>query len=137
MASFRVANASSMAEDGLYPYFTLLSLQVKPMDAPPPGTTITFKGYSHEHDDADFQWHVDFISGYHLPLLVKMQEFSGEAWDKLIMVDVTADFGKGALDWEFCLDDLELQFFEKSGDGRDGLLIAQKVLDMNGQGPKY
>lgn len=82
------------------------------MDAPLPGTSIVVYGYSHERNESDpFQWHVDFPAGYHLPLLVKMTEYSGETWSQLYGVEILADFGEQALDWEFCIDDLEVMFF--------------------------
>ncbi len=90
------------------------------MDAPPPWCTITVYGYSHARNESDpFMWHIDFPAGYHLPLLVKMQEFSGEDWSQLHGVEILADFGEQALDWEFCLDDLEVQFFKSNGTSND------------------
>ncbi len=115
-----MANSTSMLENGLQPYFTLLSFSIKPMDAPPPLTTITVYGYSHARNKSDpFTWHVDFPAGYHLPLLVKIQEFTGEDWGQLNGVEIVADFGEQALDWEFCLDDLEVQFFKSNGTSND------------------
>jgi len=119
-AYFSIANSTSMLEKELQPYFTLLSFSIKPMDAPLPGTTITVYGYSHARNkSAPFTWHVDFPAGYHLPLLVKMQEYSGEDWDQLNGVEILADFGEQALDWEFCLDDLEVHFFKSNGTSND------------------
>ncbi|MCJ1471023.1 hypothetical protein MMC07_009671 [Pseudocyphellaria aurata] len=108
---FEIANASSLAEDGLHPYFTLLSFNVKPLAAPAPGTWIIVNGYSHARQDT-LTWKVYFDSDYHEPLLVKIQEFSKEEWSQLYGVEILADYGEDALDWEFCLDDLRLQFFE-------------------------
>ena len=116
-----------MIEDGLYPYFSLLNFNIKPMDAPPPRTTITIKGYSSTDRDP-LEWHVDFDSGYHLPLHVKMHEFSGVAWDQLYGVEILADFGEDALDWEFCVDDIELQFFKVAGKDQERVSPAQAVL---------
>lgn len=110
-AYFEIANASSMLEDGLYPYFTLLSFSVKPLAAPESGTNLTVNGYGHTRQDA-LSWKVYFESGYHEPLLVKIQEFSKEEWNQLYGVEILADYGEDALDWEFCLDDLQLQFFK-------------------------
>lgn len=104
-----------MVDAGLQPYFTLLSFNLKPMDAPPPGTEIIVKGYSRARNDSDpFEWHVDFPVGYHLPLFVKMQQYSGDYWDQLYRVEIMADFGEQRLDWEFCIDDLEIQFFQSN-----------------------
>lgn len=111
-AYFSVANASDMLHAGLRPYFTLVSFNLKPLDAPSPGTSIMVKGYSHARSDSDpFEWHVDFPAGFHLPFLVKMQEHSNDAWDQLYGVEILADFGEQRLDWEFCIDDLEVRFF--------------------------
>lgn len=114
-AYFYIANASKMVDVGLQPYFTLLSFNVKPMDAPSPGSQIIVRGYSYARNDSDpFQWHVDFPAGFHLPFLVKMQEYSGDDWDRLYGVEILADFGEQRLDWEFCIDDLEVQFFRSN-----------------------
>lgn len=110
-AYFEIANASSLTEDGLYPYFTLLSFNIKPLAAPSSGTWITVNGYSHARQDT-LTWKVYFASDYHVPLLVKIQEFSKEEWNRLYGVEILADYGEDALDWEFCLDDLQLQFFK-------------------------
>lgn len=112
-ASFEIANATAMSKEGFHPYFTLHSFYVKPMDAPEPGTTVYVKGYSNDLEEP-LLWHVEFPSGYHLPLLVNMEEYSGAEWQKIYKVEITADFGYDALDWEFCMDDLELQFFTAS-----------------------
>ncbi|KAL8939502.1 MAG: hypothetical protein Q9211_002708 [Gyalolechia sp. 1 TL-2023] len=114
-ATFQIADNTAMREEGLHPYFDLKSFYVKPMDAPMPGTRINVKGYPAGEDEA-LNWHVDFPSGYHLPFLVKMDEYSRKIWEKLTRVEITADFGEDRLDWEFCLDDLELAF-HKIGDG--------------------
>ena len=112
-AIFRIANATAMREEGLHPYFTLHSFYIKPMDAPKPGTTIYIKGYSVKRQNP-LVWHVDFPSGYHLPFFVKMQEYSGEEWKHMYKVEIVADFGYDSLDWEFCIDDLQIQTFSLS-----------------------
>ena len=109
-AYFDIANATSLAEEGLHPFFTLKSFYIKPMDAPSPGTEVTVKGYTKAREEP-YVWHVDFPSGYHLPFLVKMEEYSGEEWKEICKVEIVADFGYDDLDWEFCVDDIELQFF--------------------------
>lgn len=115
-ASFEIANASSMVAAGLQPHFTLLSFNVKPMDAPPPGVTIWVRGYSHVQKPVE--WHVDFVSGYHLPLLVDICKFSGMPWNHLYRVEISANFGQDDLDWEFCLDDLEVHFYPLTTEDR-------------------
>lgn len=109
-AYFEVANATSMAEEGLQPYFRLESFYIKPMDAPAPGTKVSVKGYTKARKEPHV-WHVEFPSGFHLPFLVKMVEYSGEVWNKIYRLEIVADFGYDDLDWEFCVDDVELQFF--------------------------
>lgn len=109
-AYFHIANATSMAEQGLRPYFMLKSFYIKPMDAPAPGTRVSVKGYTNARKEP-YLWHVDFPSGFHLPFLVKIAEFSGEEWRETYKVEIVADFGYDRLDWEFCVDDIELQFF--------------------------
>ena len=109
-AYFRIANATSMAKEGLQPYFTLKSFYVKPMDAPAPGTKISVRGHTKAHKKPYF-WHVDFPSGFHLPFLVKMEEYSGKEWKEVYKVEILADFGYDDLDYEFCMDDLVVQFF--------------------------
>lgn len=127
-ACFQVANASAMSEDGLQPYFTLHSFYIKPMDAPKPGTTIYIIGYSRAYQ-APLTWHVDFPSGYHLPLLVKLKNYSGTEWKKLYKVEIKTDFGYDALDWEFCIDDLEVQFFTISENDKDHALEQPALPD--------
>lgn len=104
-----------MAEEGLKPYFTLKSFYIKPMDAPAPGTKVFVKGYGNAPEQP-YIWHVDFPSGFHLPFLVKMEEYSGKEWKEVFKVEIVVDFGYDDLDWEFCVDDIELQFFARPED---------------------
>lgn len=127
-ASFGIANAAAMAEEGLQPYFTLRSFYIKPMDAPAPGTTVYVKGYSKAQKEP-LMWHVDFPNGYHLPFQVKLEEYSGEEWSEIYKVEITADFGYDALDWEFCMDELEIQFFALSGKDEEGRLRRPAIVD--------
>lgn len=110
-ASFEIANASTMVQYGLHPYFTLETFSIKPMDAPPAIISVDVKGYSNVREDA-FNWSVRFPIGFHEPFLVKMQEYSHQRWNQLHRVEIVADYGEDALDWEFCVDDLEVQFYE-------------------------
>ena len=118
-ASFGIANSTAMEEDGLLPYFTLLSFHVKPMQSPAPGTTISVAGYRHGNEEP-LLWNVDFESAYHLPFLVKMKEYSGKPWEQLYRVDIYAEYGEDSLDWEFCMDDLEVFFVSKLENHRLG-----------------
>lgn len=72
-------------------------------------------------------WHVEFPSGYHLPFLVQMEEYSGEKWDEITKVEIAADFGYDNLDWEFCIDDLQVQFFALPKDDKEGTPRNQMV----------
>ena len=128
-AYFGIANASAMASDGLHPYFTLISFNIKPMDAPPAVISVHVKGYS-QIRDCPFHWHVDFPAGFHEPFLVKMEEYSGEEWKLVYGIEIIADYGEDALDWEFCIDDLEVQFSryreEILGRGRTNQAVFRK-----------
>ena len=126
-ARFEIANATAMAAKGLSPSFTLVSLNVKPLDAPDAGTTVYITGYSKERSKP-LTWNVEFPLGYHLPLLVKLAEFSGTVWDSLYAVEITADFGEDALDWEFCIDDLKIQFHEHQAEHFKHRLPNQAIL---------
>ncbi|MCJ1310814.1 hypothetical protein MMC25_004481 [Agyrium rufum] len=112
--------------------FTLHSLTMKPMESPPPGTTIYIRGYpvgvsssissslqakvklgkasKQQSAREPMLWHVDFVSDYHLPFEVKVAEYSRKRWDGLERVVIWAEFGEGKLDWEFCLDDVVLEW---------------------------
>ncbi|KAL8927199.1 MAG: hypothetical protein Q9172_001459 [Xanthocarpia lactea] len=95
--------------------FALKQFWVKPMDFPAPGSVkVTVSGYRRVRTP-DFKWHVDFPSGYHLPFLVKIEEYSGREWTRLRAVEVVADYGEQALDWEVCLDDLAVEFDDEGG----------------------
>ena len=100
-----------MTEDSLNPYFTLSKFKIKPLDSPPePSTTlITVIGHKYNSNQT-VKWDVSFDQGYHDPLSVNIQDFSRENWEELSGVVILADYGVDALDWEFCIDDLELQF---------------------------
>ena len=77
--------------------FDLLGFSIKPMESPPPGTTIYVKGYSHRRSKPS-NWSVEFISDYHLPFLVNFKEHSSDPWTELHTVEIVADFGEAALD---------------------------------------
>ena len=116
--------------------FELQQFWVKPMDFPEGGdVTVTVFGYRSPHppakhrfvnDEVDdeshgeelLKWHVDFPAGYHLPFLLKMDEYSNRSWKGLGSVEIVADYGEQKLDWEVCLDDLVV-VFEEGGSGDD------------------
>lgn len=110
-AYFEIASASGLIAEGLHPYFTLRKLYIKPLAAPSSGTNVTIKGYSLARKDP-LSWYIYFASDYQEPFEVKIQEYSKQAWDQLYGVEILADYGEDKLDWEFCLDDLEIQFFK-------------------------
>ncbi|KAL8915053.1 MAG: hypothetical protein Q9171_000493 [Xanthocarpia ochracea] len=129
--------------------FALKQFWAKPMDFPAPGSVkVTVSGYRRVQSDVmvatpDFKWHVDFPSGYHLPFLVKIEEYSGREWTGLRAVEVVADYGEQALDWEVCLDDLVVEFDEggqmegktedKRGEERRRRVGVQVVMADKGQ----
>lgn len=55
-------------------------------------------------------FNVTFPSGYHLPLRVNLSDFTGKRWDQLVSVQMWVEFGYDSLDWEFCVDDIEVEF---------------------------
>lgn len=114
-ASFKIANATAITEDGLNPYFTLSTFKIKPLDSPPEPTItiLTVIGYKYD-SNSTVRWEVKFDQGYHEPLFVNLKDFSRENWEHLSGVEILADYGEDALDWEFCIDDLELQFTSPS-----------------------
>lgn len=127
-AYFEIANASALLAEGLHPYFTLRKLYLKPLAAPSSGTTVTIRGYSYIHKDP-LTWSVYFISGYHEPFEVKIQEYSKQEWSQLYGVEILADYGEDELDWEFCLDDLEVLFFKLGEDVVESQPEDQVILE--------
>lgn len=107
-------DTKSAEEAKLQPHFGLLSLWIKPLDAPSPGTSVYIKGSTAEGKE-DYGWHVDFPHGYYEPLHVKIKEFTGVVWKELEKVEIWADFGYDRLDWEFCIDDVEICFDKLEG----------------------
>ena len=107
-ASFEIANEASLIEEGSKPTFTLQKMTVKPMAAPEPGTNFTVKGYREKNEV--LEWSVWFPSGFHEMFEVKIEDFSKKKWEGLRKVEISADFGYDGLDWEFCVDDLVVDF---------------------------
>lgn len=115
-----------MREKNLELYFTLQSFYIKPLDAPSPGTTVYVKGYT-KSQKKPYIWNVDFPSGYHLPFLVKMKEYSDKEWKEMYKVEIVADFGYDSLDWEFCIDDLDVQFFARR-ENDDAVVLKEQII---------
>ncbi|MCJ1386095.1 hypothetical protein MMC17_009220 [Xylographa soralifera] len=118
--SIAIANATSMAAAGLLPFFSLVSFTLKPMDAPDVGTTVYVKGYTVGGGEP-LEWKVEFPLGYHLPFRVELAKHSRDVWERLERVEMWAEYGEDGLDWEFCVDDLEVRFFE-AVEGHDRLV---------------
>lgn len=70
--------------------------------------TINMRGV--RPNNSTLLWDVDFPAGFHDLLVVDIASFSGKVWDKLEQVEVWADFRHGGttMDWEFCLDDVDI-----------------------------
>lgn len=100
-------DVESAAVFGLRPYFTLHSLKIKPLDIPLSHTTLYLKGYTLEQV---LHWQVDFPLGFHDMLHVRMEEFSKRKWQELERLELFANLHYDGGDWEFCLDDLEIEF---------------------------
>lgn len=100
-------DAKSAAVFGIHPYFTLHSLKIKPLDIPLSHTTLYLKGYTSEQV---LHWQVDFPLGFHDMLHVRIDEFSKRKWQKLERLELFANLYYDGGDWEFCLDDMEVEF---------------------------
>lgn len=59
-------------------------------------------------------WDVVFPAGFHDMLHVKFEEFTKQKWERLTTLTAWVSFQNGyqQMDWEFCLDDMELSFTE-------------------------
>jgi hypothetical protein len=97
----------SAAVFGLKPYFTLHSLKIKPLDIPCSYTTLYLKGYTSEQV---LHWEVEFPLGFHDMSHVRMEEFSKRKWQELERLEIFANLHYDGGDWEFCLDDMEIEF---------------------------
>jgi hypothetical protein len=107
-------SSSMNAESDPISSFTLHSLNIKPLDMPLSYAKINLRG--HRNDDTSVLWNVNFPAGFHDGLHVRIESFSGQIWDRLVKLEIWADFyhGGSTMDWEFCLDDLKvsLQHYE-------------------------
>ncbi|KAL8991942.1 MAG: hypothetical protein Q9169_007512 [Polycauliona sp. 2 TL-2023] len=114
--------------------FALKQFWVKPMDFPEGGDVrVIVRGYRSGDTTSSkpLIWHIDFPAGYHLPFLVKMDEYSNDDWTGLGSVEIVADYGEQKLDWEVCLDDLVVEFVDgvvKMDDGGGRVGDGQFVL---------
>ena len=81
---------------------------IKPMAAPEPGTNLSIKGYREGKEP--LEWSLWFPTGFDRMFEVKIEEYSKMKWDGLRKVEIWADFGYDDLDWEFCVDDLVVEF---------------------------
>ena len=115
-ASFEIAEATSIVEGDLKREFTLKKMMIKPLAAPEPGTNLSIKGY--REDKEALEWSVWFPDGFDRMFEVRIEEFSEVRWAGLQKVEIWADFGYDKLDWEFCLDDLVVEFSGILNDAR-------------------
>lgn len=90
--------------------FSLHSLKIKPLDMPFGYAKVSVEGF--QNDTQSLDWNVDFPAGFHDPLEVDLVAFSRQRWEKLVKVEIRADFYNGgiAMDWEFCIDDMKVSF---------------------------
>ncbi|KAL8754860.1 MAG: hypothetical protein Q9184_004979 [Pyrenodesmia sp. 2 TL-2023] len=142
------ADGARMYKTRLRPWFALRGFWVKPLNWPPEGdVTISVRGYKssryhhHHHrnhekegkeeeegegDKGILNWHVDFPAGYHEPFFVDLRKYGrGTVWDGLRGVEVEARFGVQGLDWEFCLDGLEVGFEEVGKEGQGQVVLGR------------
>ncbi|ETI20531.1 hypothetical protein G647_08568 [Cladophialophora carrionii CBS 160.54] len=92
--------------------FTVHSLKIKPLDFPVGFVTINLRGILPERLSSPLEWSVDFPAGFHDSLHVRLEEFSKVRWQGLARLEVEADFHFNDVemdDWEFCIDDLEVE----------------------------
>lgn len=100
--------------------FNLYAFRVKPLNFPINSVTLNVRGtragesaFQHGGPSRpDLAWSVDFPAGYHEVLNVSMREFTRHEWHNLSRVELWADFNNAdsTMDWEFCIDDLEVGF---------------------------
>ncbi len=92
--------------------FALKSLRIKPLDFPLGSVTINLSGRPSNTSQDLLKWSVDFPTGYHDVLDVRLHEFSKVAWTGLTRFEIWAEFRYNDVvmdDWEFCIDDLEVE----------------------------
>ncbi|KAJ9613947.1 hypothetical protein H2200_002083 [Cladophialophora chaetospira] len=92
--------------------FSVRSLKIKPLNLPVGFVTISLEGVTSNKSASHLKWSVDFPAGFHDILDVRLEEFSRVVWRKLTKVSVWAVFHYNNMemdDWEFCIDDLEIE----------------------------
>ena len=92
--------------------FTLHGLKIKPLNLPVGFVTISVQGFPSNNTLPRLTWNVDFPAGFHDVFDVRIEEFTKTPWEKLARLEVWADFHYGETvmdDWEFCIDDLEIE----------------------------
>lgn len=70
---------------------------------------MTVRGYPGNSGETWQDWSITFPEGYHLGFRVDIHRYSKMTWTSLTKIEIWADFGEDKLDWEFCLDDLEVR----------------------------
>ena len=92
--------------------FTVHALKIKPLDFPVGSVTINLCGTSANTTQDPLAWSVEFPVGFHDVLHVRLEEFSRVRWAALSKLEVWATFrfrNYETDDWEFCIDDLEIE----------------------------
>jgi hypothetical protein len=113
-----MVNATATKLNNLYPHFSLHSISIKPLAMPidpvPVVANLTIRGWTAggEGTDEPLVFRVGWTSGYAEPLAIDFtsKDFSKFEWKGLGLLDFFAEFGPDQLDWEFCLDDLGVEF---------------------------
>ncbi|KIW93412.1 uncharacterized protein Z519_06017 [Cladophialophora bantiana CBS 173.52] len=92
--------------------FTVHALKIKPLDMPIGSVTINLQGFRSNDSDATLTWKVDFPADFHDVLDVRVEKFTRKTWDGLSKLEMWAVFHLDDVtmeDWEFCVDDIELE----------------------------
>ncbi|EXJ69413.1 uncharacterized protein A1O5_07449 [Cladophialophora psammophila CBS 110553] len=92
--------------------FTVHALKIKPLDMPIGSVTINLQGFRSNDSDDTLTWKVDFPAGFHDVLHVRVEKFTRKTWNGLGKLEMWAVFHLDDVimeDWEFCVDDIELE----------------------------
>jgi hypothetical protein len=92
--------------------FTVHSLKIKPLDLPVGFVTINLRAFPSNSSEDTLIWNVDFPAGFHDVLVVRIEEFSKARWAGLTKLEMWATFYFNNVemdDWEFCVDDLDIE----------------------------